>query len=233
MVRSLTRNLLITCAATAIVFAAAMWPSRACRIETEDVNHDGRPDVWDVYDASGTLTHASIDTNFDGQPDREEEYEHGALSHRESDRNFDGQVDLAEDFDPDTGEPVRSVVDVDFDGQADLLILLQQGLPVHSEWAPRRVATDRQPIVRAERQSRRTGLIAFDNPFDRAPRLRGNHHRERSALGTITPGAPTRSIGRYAPSPFSSGPLSISFLIPGGRARSSRSPRAPPSQLFA
>src|SRR6266849_1888032 len=113
----------------------SVWPSAIGRMQTEDTNHDGRPDIWRYYDARGELTHISIDTNFDGHPDREEQYSRGSLWRRETDRNFDERVDLVEEFDPATHEHLSSTVDVDFDGCADLRVLFADGRPVHSEWA--------------------------------------------------------------------------------------------------
>jgi len=106
-------------------------------VRTDDRNGDGRPDVWRTYDREGLVIEQAIDSNFDGRSDVHEYYVRGALVHRESDRNFDDRVDLVEDFDATTHEHVRSVVDSDFDGTADLLVLFQAGRPVFSKWAPR------------------------------------------------------------------------------------------------
>ena len=51
---------------------------------------------------------------------------------RDSDRDFNDRVDLVQEFDPTTHEHVRTVVDVDSDGTADLLVLFQDGRPVFS-----------------------------------------------------------------------------------------------------
>jgi hypothetical protein len=104
-------------------------------LATEDRDGDGRPDVWRLYDARGRLVEIDIDTNRDGRPDVEEFYHDGVLFRRSSDRNFNGQVDLVEDFDAETHQHVRSVVDVDYDGRADLLVLFRDGRPVFSKQA--------------------------------------------------------------------------------------------------
>src|SRR5262245_7414303 len=41
------------------------------RLETQDLNHDGRPDVWRYFDGEGALLRQSLDTNFDGRSDVE------------------------------------------------------------------------------------------------------------------------------------------------------------------
>jgi len=94
-------------------------------VVTEDLNRDGQPDVWRVHDEHGRLTEIVRDSNFDGRPDVREYYDRGVLVRRESDRNFNNQIDLIEVFDAVTGQHVRSVLDVDYDGTADLLVLFQ------------------------------------------------------------------------------------------------------------
>src|SRR6516162_8946961 len=134
--------------------AASLWSAgyphsvvNVQSVRTDDRNGDGRPDVWRTYDREGLVIEQAIDSNFDGRSDVHEYYVRGALVHRESDRNFDDRVDLVEDFDATTHEHVRSVVDSDFDGTADLLVLFQAGRPVFSKWAPSAQTTARDPIV--------------------------------------------------------------------------------------
>ncbi len=104
-------------------------------LRVQDKNGDGRPDTWRLYDHQGRLSEVSVDTNFDGRPDVHEFYRRGALVRRESDRNFNDRVDLVQEFDPATRQHTRSVVDVDFDGTADLLVLFRDGEPVFSKWS--------------------------------------------------------------------------------------------------
>jgi hypothetical protein len=120
----------VVCATVAVL---SHWPA-ARDIQTEDRNHDGRPDVWRTYDVHGSLVQVAIDTNFDGRADVHEYYLSGTLVRRETDRNFDDRIDLLEEFDPRTHELSRSIVDADYDGTADLLVLFQHGQPVFSEW---------------------------------------------------------------------------------------------------
>jgi hypothetical protein len=120
-----------------------------------------------VYGPDGYLTEVARDTNLDGRPDVREYYDRGALVRRESDRNFNDQIDLVEDFDGATGEHVRSVIDLDDDGRADLLVLFQNARPVFVEFAVRR------PGAPATRPPSRAGPAAvsdaslrpLDDPF--------------------------------------------------------------------
>jgi hypothetical protein len=111
---------------------SAWFPSSSTR--TEDLNRDGRPDVWRAYGRNGRIASIAVDTNFDGRSDVEELYENGVLVRRQTDRDFDDQIDLVQDFDPATRQIVRSLTDVNADGVADLLVLFQNGTPVFSEW---------------------------------------------------------------------------------------------------
>ena len=120
----------LTCLAAGL-FSTSI-PHRSTR--TEDLNRDGRPDVWRAYGRDGRIARVAFDTNFDGRSDVEELYENGILVRRETDRDFDDQIDLVQDFDPATRQIVRSLTDVNADGVADLLVLFQNGTPVFSKW---------------------------------------------------------------------------------------------------
>ncbi len=110
-------------------------------VAVEDRNLDGRADVRRTYDSRGRLTHVAIDTNFDGRWDVEEFYEDGSLARRESDRDFNDRTDVVEEFDARTEEPIRSVVDLDSDGVADVLVLVADGRPVLATRAPDEMAS--------------------------------------------------------------------------------------------
>ncbi|HMF94774.1 MAG TPA: hypothetical protein VKE96_10790 [Vicinamibacterales bacterium] len=151
------------------------------RLDTGDTNRDGRPDVWRYYGHDGVLLRVDVDTNFDGRSDIQESYWNGHLIRRESDRNFDDRIDRIDDFDAATGARTRSVVDTDFNGRADLLVLLSNGAPVYS-WR----ASDPAPVPAAEthatvRQSD-DSLLALDDPFSAAPSLRCDLPRLTPAL---------------------------------------------------
>jgi hypothetical protein len=136
---------------------------------TEDHNGDGRPDVWRHYDPQHRLAEVSVDTNFDGRSDVHEYYERGVLVRRESDRDFNDRVDLIEEFDVTTREHVRSVVDVDYDGTADLLVLFQGGHAVFTKWTHLVTAgaTKSHETAHADASSRTAAdqLTPLDDPF--------------------------------------------------------------------
>ena len=166
--------------------AAIVQPS--IRLRTQDTNRDGRPDVWQYYDSRGVLLRVDIDTNFDGRFDVEESYRDGHLVRRESDRNFDDRVDLIDDFDATTAAPTRAVVDADFDGRADLIVLLIDGKPVFSQWtsagATTRVAGSAAPLAdRGPDDS----LRPLDDPFSSAPRMRSDPTGAAASAGCADP----------------------------------------------
>jgi hypothetical protein len=152
----------LTCV-TAGLFSTSL-PHRSIR--TEDLNRDGRPDVWRAYGRDGRIARIAVDTNFDGRSDVEELYENGILVRRQTDRNFDDQIDLVQDFDPATRQIVRSLTDVNADGVADLLILFQNGTPVFSKWMSRG-ARERLPetLARAAAQPSNEPPTALLDPF--------------------------------------------------------------------
>jgi hypothetical protein len=67
--------------------AVALNSRPGIRLRTEDVNGDGRPDVWKYYDDHDRLIRVAIDTNFDGRSDIEETLVDGRLATRRVDRN--------------------------------------------------------------------------------------------------------------------------------------------------
>ncbi len=178
------RSIVVVCVvACATVAAVSMRPSGE-RVRTEDRNGDGRPDVWHHYDAHQQLNETDIDTNFDGRSDIQEYYHDGTLIRREADRNFNDQIDLVEEFDESTHEHVRSVIDSDFNGTTDLLVLFQHGQPVFSKQAS-------SPAVD----------LRISNGF--APDSQAVHHRvadQRLAPLTDSFGSDTRLSAAHEPS---------------------------------
>ncbi len=140
------------------------WPAASFVLRTEDRNGDGRPDVWRLTDRNGLTVEVSIDSNFDGRSDIQQHYERGALVREERDRNFDDRVDLVEEFDAATREILRSVVDTDLDGSADLLVLYQAGRPVFSE--SRRQAGGQVRAAAPVTRSAADALAPLADPFD-------------------------------------------------------------------
>jgi hypothetical protein len=228
--RARTRLVKVSLAVTCIIAVAmSAWPSAIGRMQTEDTNHDGSPDVWRYYDARGELTHVAIDSNFDGHPDRDEQYREGSLWRRETDRNFDERVDLVEEFDPETHAPLKSIVDVDFDGRADLRVLFQDGQPVHSEWA-RAVVGAEQDDASAPSAA---GLIALFDPFAQTAAF--GRTQPAHVADTVAVAVDSLPIDRSNTFSVVLPRQELTSLVdssPRRNAFSPVSPRAPPSQTL-
>ena len=217
-------------AAACAAFAVVELSAAARMVRTEDHNGDGRPDIWRRYDAAGRLTEVDVDSNFDGSPDIQEYYDRGVLIRRESDRNFNGQADLIEEFDGETHGQTRSVVDIDFDGTADLLVLFRDGRPVYSMRASaltRRTNADSH----AADSRHATRLVRLADPFEEETAVRAVHSSslpdEFVGLSTSggLPSAPFSAISRVSVST----PLAASDVRADDLALlRRRSPRAPP-----
>jgi hypothetical protein len=222
---------LLCVVACATVAAIEVWPA-ARDVRTADNNRDGRPDVWRRFDSRGQLTEVDVDSNFDGTPDIEEYYAGGVLVRRESDRNFNGQTDLVEEFNPDTHERTRSLVDIDYDGTADLLVLFQDGRPVFSERTSSKRCDVREHDATSVQQSDRSRLTPLVDPFasDSAVRSTRGDSNEADSIGLSTSGSlpSPRVTGRYhltAGTRFA--PSDAARHLPN--APLARSPRAPPA----
>jgi hypothetical protein len=219
--------LTVAVCATAAVLAI---PKNGQYVRAEDRNGDGRPDEWRRYDGQGHLAQISVDSNFDGRSDVEEYYDSdGVLLRRESDRNFNGQIDLVEEFDPSTHEPARSVVDSDYDGLADLLVLFEDGRPVFTKRAP-------ETSVRDVDSTQATTVVQFDgedddplvpltDPFQADTVVRGLRTPARAGwVGLTTSG------GLPCPQVAGETPVSNSAVVSAIDTRQSSSPLARPVQ---
>jgi len=219
------------------VISCAAWAtievSTARSVRTSDRNGDGRPDMWRHYDNRGQITEIDIDTNFDGRPDIEEYYEGGVLVRRESDRNFNGQADLVEEFDAQTHDPTRSVVDIDDDGTADLLVLFQDGRPIFSQ-RNRSQKRSGIPILPSliDHPARAGSFAHLLDPFrsDSALRSRPGVSTDEACVGLSTSGGlpcpRVTAISRLTPSArVAARDVQLRALV----LLFSRSPRAPPA----
>jgi hypothetical protein len=205
MTRARQLFLVLTCTlACAAGGAWWQWPTWSS-VRTEDQNHDGQADVWRTYDAEGRLSRVAIDTNFDGRSDVHEYYQRGVLVRRDSDRDFDDRVDLVEDFDPATREHTRSVVDVDDDGTADLLVLFQNRQPVFTAWTHSAVAVAPVPYSGLSHAvAQRSGadeLRPLADPFRSAATVRSVLVRQRAGVGLSTSGGLPSATHRVHSSP--------------------------------
>jgi len=235
----LARSVALLCTvACATVAVFTVWPTDR-HVRSADRNGDGRPDVWRQYDNRGQLIEVAVDSNFDGRSDIQEYFDHGVLVRRESDRNFDDQVDLVEEFDAATHEQIRSVVDLDYDGSADLLILFRDGRPVFAERARGPLlTTDPQRAEIAARDSQfvhRIGgdpLVQLTDPFRRDTAVRGTHGAAASSDDCVSlstsRGRPAAGVETVSP------PACVTLLVtsdvqPGALTSFlPRSPRGPP-----
>jgi hypothetical protein len=217
------------------------WGPPGGDLRTEDHNRDGRPDVWRTYDRQGQLAKMAVDTNFDGRSDVDEYYQGGALVRRESDRDFNDRIDLIQEFDATTREHVRSLVDKDFDGTADLLILFQGGQPVFSKWAdpvtPGVTSSYTVPNAGGSPRTADDQLTLLDDPFSTDLAVRGVRVVVgfSDSVGLSTCGGLPASCGGVAGLLASSSHLPGSSLShPSSGAVVPYSPRGPPaSRLLA
>jgi hypothetical protein len=76
-----------------------------CKID--DFDHDGRKDFVIAYDASHTPVYRKVDTDWDGNYDMLEVFEKGTLTETERDSDFDGKFDVKEIYVAGTLQSVR------------------------------------------------------------------------------------------------------------------------------
>jgi hypothetical protein len=221
----------VTCL-TAGLFSASL-AHRSTR--TEDLNRDGRPDVWRAYGRDGRIARVAVDTNFDGRSDVEELYENGILVRRQTDRNFDDQIDLVQDFDPSTRQIVRSLTDVNADGVADLLVLFQNGTPVFSKWISAG-ARNRLPetlVARAAAQRSNQPLSALRDPFsgDLAFKAVRVDATADEPFSLPAPSGPAQAVARPIVFTESAPALASDRPLPALRALGTSALRGPPATL--
>jgi len=88
-----------------------------CRIA--DLNHDGKPDMYEYYDANGQVRRREADYDDSGVVDAIEYFENGKLVRRELDTTGQHRVDTWDYFDTATGKRVRRERDATNDGRID------------------------------------------------------------------------------------------------------------------
>ncbi|MEL6177322.1 MAG: hypothetical protein AAFS10_00140 [Myxococcota bacterium] len=128
-----------------VLKGADRYPSEGLIIVKADLNKDGIPDVYSIYEeeekekdddenakAIRKLIRKEIDVNFDGSVDIWRHYNQAELLFREElDYNFDGRVDAVNFF--DKGALVRKELDVEFDQAPDVFQHYQKGELVRVE----------------------------------------------------------------------------------------------------
>lgn len=88
-----------------------------CRIT--DLNRDGKPDMFEYYDATGQLRRREADYDDNGIVNTIEIYENGKLVRAEFDTTNQGRVDTWDTFDPVSGKRVKRERDTTGDGRVD------------------------------------------------------------------------------------------------------------------
>jgi hypothetical protein len=88
-----------------------------CRIT--DLDHDGKPDLYEYYDPNGVLRRREAGYDGSGIVDVIEIYENGKLSKRELDTTGQHRVDTWDYFDTATGKILRRERDSTNDGRID------------------------------------------------------------------------------------------------------------------
>jgi len=226
------RVVALSCIVACLTIATIeIWPA-VRRVRTEDQNGDGRPDVWRRYDSRGRLAEVDVDSNFDGKPDIAEYYERGVLVRRESDRNFNGQADLVEEFDAETHGLTRSVIDLDYDGTADLLVLFRDGHPIFSKRTPLNVAEIPRSSPPAVHQGAVTPpFTPLTDPFESDTAVRAAHiaSSDDGCVGLSTSGGlPSARVTGISRMPASARLVGRDVQHAALKLLFRRSPRAPP-----
>ena len=214
------RLIALVCAALCAVAGAVPFTVFTDHLSGETRTRSGIE--WRRYDARGRLIERQLDTNGDGRPDVTEYYRDGALLRRDSDRDYNGVTDLVEDFDAATAQRVRSIVDEDYDGTADVLVLFRDGKAVVVERAP---ASHARAVGRHGSE-----LVSLRNPF-RARRAVdcpvGSTHRD-AWIGAPTPEGLSVPAARHSALAVSRLAAPRVFRADASALCSLRSPRGPP-----
>lgn len=88
-----------------------------CRIS--DLNRDGKPDLFEYYDKTGQLRRREADYDDNGIVNAIELYENGKLVRAEFDTTNQGRIDTWDTFDPSTGKRLKRERDATGDGRVD------------------------------------------------------------------------------------------------------------------
>lgn len=91
--------------------------NEVCRIT--DLDHDGRPDMYEYFDAAGQIRRRESDYDGDGVANLIEYYEAGKLARREIDAASRGRLDTWDFFDPATGKLAKRERDATGSGRVD------------------------------------------------------------------------------------------------------------------
>ncbi len=98
------------------IIYAGQSNTKMCLIS--DLNHDGKPDMYEYYDKEGALRRREADYDANGTIDSIEDYELGRLVERQLDTTGQQRIDTWEFYDS-TGKLVRRERDSTNDGRID------------------------------------------------------------------------------------------------------------------
>lgn len=88
-----------------------------CRVA--DINQNGKPDIYQYFDANGLVRRREADYDEDGVVDAIEYYENGKLVRHDLDIASQHRFDTWDTYDPATGKRVKRERDNDGDGRVD------------------------------------------------------------------------------------------------------------------
>ncbi len=88
-----------------------------CRIS--DLNRDGKPDMYEYFDKNGVIRRREADYDDNGIINAIEIYENGKLVRAELDTTNQGRIDTWDTFDPNTGKRIKRERDATGDGRVD------------------------------------------------------------------------------------------------------------------
>jgi hypothetical protein len=88
-----------------------------CRIT--DLDHDGKPDMFEYYDVNGQLRRREADYDTSGVVNAVEFFENGKLARRELDTTGQHRIDTWDYFDTTSGKRLRRERDSTNDGKVD------------------------------------------------------------------------------------------------------------------
>ena len=141
-------------------------------VQTYDLNHDNRPDVWRLYkteDEGGTkvefMTCKQVDFDHDGRKDWVVAYNRkGTPLYEMADFDYDGKWDMKAVFDAKTGLVAEVERDTDFDGKFDVQEIYDSAGQLSSVRRDRN--GDGKPDVWEQYRDGQLIEILYDDNFD-------------------------------------------------------------------
>jgi hypothetical protein len=180
----------------------------ARRVVSFDLNKDGKPDVWHLY--NGDVETCKIDDfDHDGRKDWQIAYDaqHQPV-YKKADIDYDGKWDMSAVFDPKTGVVAEVERDTDFDGKFDIKEMYDSAGQLAS------VRRDRNGDGQPDQwEQYKTGILIailydddYDGKVDRREEIPGAHPRvempntqDPTASAPITPASGSAAGSASAP----------------------------------